>query len=55
MEGKHISTVGQLIDASGEERVGSTGNREIDIRTEKSVSWDEVVKGGKHVKHTHKK
>ena len=52
---KHISTVGHSIDASAEERVGSTGDVEIDKEAEKSVSWSEVVKGGKCVKHAHKK
>ena len=35
---KHISNMGQSIDASTKERVGSTGGSEIDKEAKKSVS-----------------
>ena len=54
MWSKHIITVGQFIYASTKERVRITGSTEIDKETKISVSWSEVVKGGKHVDHTHK-
>ena len=54
---KHISTVGQFIDALINDHVESTRNSEIDKETEQSVSWAKVVKGGisRHAKHAHKK
>ena len=52
---KHTSNVDHLIDALTKERVGSTRDEEIDKEVEKSVSWDEFVKGRKRVKHAHKR
>ena len=51
---KNINTMRRYIYASNKERVRITGSTEIDNENKISVSWSEVVKGGKHVDHTHK-